>query len=288
MSTQPNQNPADEATSPMALVPMPELPQTFDVANVSAMMEKARAAQLLVSKQLDADDAEAEAWATKFGVLMSGAVKSTEAQKEEEYRPHKEAADAVAAKYNPILKEMSAVVSATRTSLQGYLARKAKRELEERQRRAKAEEDEALAAAEKMITSAEGNVDAILSNAQKAADEYRAQGKNLAANTILAQADVMVQQLRRAAALKADKVLEAAPVAPKSAAPAAPIRTDFGTAHARPKLDYKVVDITKVPAAYLTLNESAVRKALGDGVTAIPGLEIFDAVAVSFRQSSKQ
>lgn len=271
------------ATPALELVPIPVIPEKLDLVAAQETVAKLETVKTFLLAALDGDDAKAGEYAVNFGTLTSKATKQVEAQKEIEFRPHKEAADAVADKYNPVIKSLTAITDATRKSYQGYLQREAARKLAAQQAEAKLQEDEALAQAEKLVNGAEGNVDAILANAQKAADEYRANGKETAARTILAQAETMVRQLRAAAAVKADKVLEAAPAAPKEAPKPTPVRTNYGAAHGRPVKEYKVVDITKVPATFLLLNDAAVRQALKDGVTDIPGLSITDGVAVSFR-----
>lgn len=46
---------------------------------------------------------------------------------------------------------------------------------------------------------------------------------------------------------------------------------------------FKVTDVTKVPAKYLTINESAVKKDLALGIMEIPGLEIYEETTTSLR-----
>jgi hypothetical protein len=56
----------------------------------------------------------------------------------------------------------------------------------------------------------------------------------------------------------------------------APIRTEHGTTYIRTTWEFEVEDITKVPAAYLTINDALVRQSIKGGVRGIPGLRIYE------------
>lgn len=69
-----------------------------------------------------------------------------------------------------------------------------------------------------------------------------------------------------------------APVLPAAVEvkPAAPIRTEYGTTYIKKSWTYEVEDITKVPSAYLTINDAVVRQSIKGGVRGIPGLHIYE------------
>jgi len=59
--------------------------------------------------------------------------------------------------------------------------------------------------------------------------------------------------------------------------------TDLGSTTEKMVPKFRLVDITKVPASHLLLNERTVKAVLSGGVREIPGLEIWEEPDVSFR-----
>ena len=55
----------------------------------------------------------------------------------------------------------------------------------------------------------------------------------------------------------------------------------IGTATIKKIKTFEIVDLKKVPIAYLEPNESEIRKAIRDGITVIPGLRIFEKEIVA-------
>lgn len=62
---------------------------------------------------------------------------------------------------------------------------------------------------------------------------------------------------------------------PITTSPKSVSRGDFGSSSVRKTWTFNLKDITKVPARYLQLNETAIRNAIGAGIRNIEGLEIF-------------
>jgi len=61
------------------------------------------------------------------------------------------------------------------------------------------------------------------------------------------------------------------------------IRTDYGTASVRKVWDFEVVDVALVPAAFLMVNEQAIRGAVRGGARSIPGVRIFQSDGLAVR-----
>uniref|UniRef100_A0A6M3LLR0 Uncharacterized protein n=1 Tax=viral metagenome TaxID=1070528 RepID=A0A6M3LLR0_9ZZZZ len=59
--------------------------------------------------------------------------------------------------------------------------------------------------------------------------------------------------------------------------------TELGSATEKMVPKFRLVDITKVPASHLLLNERTVKAVLSGGVREIPGLEIWEEADISFR-----
>lgn len=80
---------------------------------------------------------------------------------------------------------------------------------------------------------------------------------------------------------QADEILETVvPEAPK----AAPTRGDYGsTTVSRKVWKFRVLNLAKVPAVFIQLDEQAVRAAIRQGSREIEGLEIFEDVEIAIR-----
>jgi hypothetical protein len=80
---------------------------------------------------------------------------------------------------------------------------------------------------------------------------------------------------------EADEILETEiPEAPK----AAPTRGDFGSSTVTRKVwKFRVKNLAQVPAAFIRLDEQAVRQAIRDGSREIEGLEIYEDIEVAIR-----
>ena len=86
------------------------------------------------------------------------------------------------------------------------------------------------------------------------------------------------EKLRAAAALfDAEEELYIPPLE-KSA-----VRGDGAVAVTKKELRFKLLDISKVPAKYLALDEMAIRKDLALGLAEIPGLEVYEETVTSLR-----
>lgn len=67
-----------------------------------------------------------------------------------------------------------------------------------------------------------------------------------------------------------------APAPVYAPAPVAKVQTDMGTTQTVKIRKYRLVDLSKVPAQYLMLNDSLVGKVVRAGIPEIPGIEIYE------------
>lgn len=184
-----------------------------------------------------------------------------------------------------------------------YLAakdRRLKREAEDAQRKAREEQDKARrekAEAERVKKEAEDAkraAEAKIAEAQRKIDEAAAAGKNApkAATKALEKAETVVAKIETVVA-KADAKIESAEetetradlrarradlTVNASKADRTRVRGTVAQTALSTTWDFRVVDLGKVPAVYMTVNEAAVRAAIrgAHGLRNIPGLEIFE------------
>jgi hypothetical protein len=61
------------------------------------------------------------------------------------------------------------------------------------------------------------------------------------------------------------------------------VRTESGSAHQRMTWTFEIEDGTKVPRAYLAIDEQKIRQAVKAGIRQIPGVRIFEQASTTFR-----
>ena len=61
------------------------------------------------------------------------------------------------------------------------------------------------------------------------------------------------------------------------------VRTESGSAHQRMTWEFEIEDATKVPRAYLAIDEKLIRQAVKAGIRQIPGVRIFEQASTTFR-----
>jgi septal ring factor EnvC (AmiA/AmiB activator) len=170
--------------------------------------------------------------------LINETTKTATDRQKEAKRPHAELADAAFGYFKPILGDLAGAKTATLTKLDRFRQEQERKAAEERRRL----EEEAR-------------------KRQEEADRIAAKAKT---DTDLDLAVEVEQQARAAAEA-------AAVVAPKE------IRSSYGhLASARKTWDYRIIDPSQVPSAYMMVNEAAIKVAIKGGARKIPGVEIFE------------
>jgi len=143
------------------------------------------------------------------------------------------------------------------------------------------------------FTEVEAMLKGKISNYQRAQALARAQTEEAARKAqaeaqAKLNAEIAAENERRAQEAKATgqdipvvQPVELAPVV----APVAPkvVRTEAGSAHQRKTWVFEVVDYDQVPREYLVVDESAIRRAVRDGIRKIPGVRIFEQTDTVFK-----
>ncbi len=157
------------------------------------------------------------------------------------------------------LDKAATALNAMQTAFLRAKAEKARREAEAAAEAARKEEEARRREAEK----AEREARAL---ARKGDEEAAAEAKR--------KADAAREEQDRAAAARQQE----AKVAASSNADRSRVRGDLAMASLRTTIKFEVIDITKVPAAYLQVNTALVNAAIRgkDGLRDIPGLRIFE------------
>lgn len=95
-----------------------------------------------------------------------------------------------------------------------------------------------------------------------------------------AAAEVQKKIDREAKKAGIEPVQVPAPVVPQEAAP---VRTESGTTSYVSTWDFELVDIESVPHKYLMIDAPAIRNAIKAGIREIPGIKIFEKMAIRTR-----
>lgn len=172
--------------------------------------------------------------------------------------------------FRDTIASKAATLNAMQTAYLRAKAEKARREAEERERLAREEEDRKRREAEK----AERERQRAEREARKAQDDAAREDAERRAAEARAKADAAREEQDRAAAARQQE----AKVAASSNADRSRVRGDLAMASLRTTWKFEVIDVTKVPAAYLQVNSAIVNAAIRgkDGLRDIPGLRIFE------------
>jgi len=156
------------------------------------------------------------------------------------------------------------------------------REREDAERRAAAEAEREKRAAEQARIEAERAASAARNQAERA----EAQRQAAEAEAARRQAEDRARAAADAAAQAQQQAREATKIEVAPAAAITRTRGDVALTTTRQVWKYRVIDITKVPAAYLQINDAVVRAAIKGktGVREIPGLEIYDELEATNRR----
>ena len=168
------------------------------------------------------------------------------------------------------LDKMAEKLNAKQTAYQRDKAARAKKEAEEAAARARAEEDARRKEAEK----AERERVRAEREAKKAHEDAAASAAaSLRAQEAAARADV-ARKAEEDARVEREN---AARIAASTAAERSRTRGDYAMASLRTTWDYEILEIAKVPALFLTVNDKVVKALIRgkDGMRVIPGLRIF-------------
>jgi hypothetical protein len=177
--------------------------------------------------------------------LINETTKTATDRQKEAKRPHAELADAAFGYFKPMLGNLANAKTSTLAKLDRYRQEQERKAAEERRRL----EEEAR-------------------KRQEEADRIAAMAKT---ETDIDLAVEVEQQARQAAE-------QAATVAPKE------IRSNYGhLASARKTWDYRIIDPSQVPSAYMMVNEAAIKVAIKGGARKIPGVEIFEKTVTVVR-----
>lgn len=156
------------------------------------------------------------------------------------------------------------------------------RERQDAERRATAEAERQKRAAEQARLEAERAA----ATARNEAERAEAQRQAAEAEAARKQAEDRERAAANAAAQAQQQAHDAAKVVLAPAADITRTRGDVALTTTRQVWRYRVVDITKVPAAYLMVNDAVVKAAIKGktGVREIPGLEIYDELEATNRR----
>lgn len=167
------------------------------------------------------------------------------------------------------LETRASQLNAKQTTYQRAKADRARREAEEATRKARAEEDARRREAEKAERERQA--------AERAAAKAKNDESAAAAAERARQANERAELARQAEIQAQEQRMAAAKVAASSAADRSRVRGEYAMASLRTTWKFKVVDITKVPAEYLMVNESVINALIRgkSGRREIAGLDIF-------------
>ena len=126
-----------------------------------------------------------------------------------------------------------------------------------------------------MIRPVQKSLDSIEEGERRKCKAYR--------NIVLQKQIEAEKEAAAAKPMKSFGGLNVTKVKPIREAEATVTTIDAGSSSYKKEKVHKLVDITKVPAKYLLLNDKAIKQAIKDGVTAIPGLEIVEEMNMTIR-----
>lgn len=204
---------------------------------------------------------------------INAAAKICEKQREGVKAPYLEGSRIVDGFFTGTIKskldEAAKGLNAMQTAFQRAKAEKARREAEEAERKARAEEDARRREAERAERE-KRQAEAAAKRAQDDQERAEAEKRRQEAE---AKAKAAREEQDRAAAERQQQQK----VATSSAADLSRVRGDFAMASLRTTWKFRVVDLAKVPPHYLQINSAAVNAAIRgkDGLRDIPGLDIY-------------
>lgn len=235
------------------------------------------AAQVKAIAIVDTESCERAVVLTKNLQALKRAI---EKDKEELYRPAKDLADKISARYKTALDAVDAAIKEANQHILKWQRDVAAAAEAERQRKQKEADDEALRLAEEAKKAGQAEQDAIDAAAKAEADRLTAEGKTDQAAATLAKAEADKAEAAAATTLAVDNTLENAKTVK---AEDTAVRANGAVSSIAKRWTYEVEDISKVPAQFLEINRGAIQAAVRDGERNIPGLRIFQAEGLVIR-----
>lgn len=183
--------------------------------------------------------------------------------------------DQEAAEKNRIIKEKAEAEARAKAAEEARI--RAEQAAKEAKERAERQAEQARIQAEKDKLS-KAEVEKKAEEARKKAEEQAKIEAEKAAEQARIDAELAAKKAaEQAETVQAVHVAEVVPDVPKN------IKTSSGSATAKLKWTFKLVDISQVPVEFLLLNEKKIKHLVEAGIRNIPGIEIFQQEKTSFR-----
>lgn len=208
-------------------------------------------------------------------------IKAVEADKEKIWRPLKTVADEISKRYKAILDPLEAVKGELNKKLLAWDEQQRRIAWEKSEAERKEREEAALKEAARQEEERIAQEAAIRKSAEETAARLAAEGKTEEAAQVTAQTEAVIKEI--AADTQAQTFGMMDETAKVGITHQATTRVDGGMVTVQQRWTHEVTDISKVPTAYLVLNDAAVTKAIREGVREIAGVRIYQKGVVSSR-----
>lgn len=191
--------------------------------------------------------------------------KRSDEKRKELTKPFNEQAKAINKEWNPWIEKLDKAVKKVESLMTVYANEVERKKQEERKKLIAEQEARALEEAQRIQDEADKRAEEERKKAEAEAQEAKEAGDHGAAAEIIANAESQAENIRthaqEIAETTVDNVARSTSIA-KAARSAPAARGDFGgIASLKRTLKHELIDITKVPAKFLIVNEAEIRKA---------------------------